>query len=91
MAADAGDEAAELRRVVHVERARPRQVDVDHIDDPARPRGHHYHPVGEIHRLGDAVGDQQDGLAAVGPDSLQFLVHGLARHGIERAERLVHQ
>ena len=35
--------------------------------------------------------DQQDGLAGLVVDALQFEIHALARHGVERAERLVHQ
>ena len=91
MAADAGDEPAEFRRVLHVERARPRQIDSDHVDDAARSRRHHHHAVGQIDRLGNAVGHQQNGLAALAPDALQLFVHALARHRVERAERLVHQ
>ena len=74
-----------------VERARARQVDPQVVHDPARARRHHEHPVGEEHRLGDRVGDEQHGLLPLHPDALQLDVHVLARHGVERAERLVHQ
>ncbi len=37
------------------------------------------------------MGDENDSLAALRPDPLQVEVHLLARHRIERAERLVHQ
>ena len=71
--------------------ARPRQVDVDDLADAPGPRRHHEDPVGEEHRLGDAVGDEDDGLACSRPDAQQLEVHRLARHRVERAEGLVHQ
>ena len=37
------------------------------------------------------MGDEQDGLALGHPEALQFDVHVLARHGVERTERFVHQ
>ena len=91
VAADAADVLAELRRVHHVERARPRQVDRRSSSDAARARRHHQHAVGEEHRLGDRMGDEDHGLAPLEPDALQLEVHLLARHRVERAERLVHQ
>ena len=37
------------------------------------------------------MGDEQNGLALGHPEALQFDVHVLARHGVERTERLVHE
>ena len=37
------------------------------------------------------MSDQQDGLTGLALDALQLHVHTLARHGVERAERLIHQ
>ena len=37
------------------------------------------------------MGDEQDGLAALLPDTQQFQVHALAGQRVERSERLVHQ
>jgi len=37
------------------------------------------------------MGDQHNRLASLVVDALQFQVHALARHGIERAEGLVHE
>ena len=45
----------------------------------------------EEHRLGDAVGDEQDRLARLLPDAQQLEVHLLPRQRVEGAERLVHQ
>ena len=81
----------ELRRAHHLRGARPGQVDVDLRHDAARPRAHHGHGVGEEHRLGDRVGDQQRGRGPLGPDPLQLEVEPLAGHLVERAERLVEQ
>jgi hypothetical protein len=70
---------------------RARQIDRDDVADPAGARRHHDHPVGEEHRLGDAVRDEQHRLAALVPDPQELEVHRLARHRVERAERFVHQ
>src|SRR5579871_3066799 len=58
----------ELGRLHEIDRARPRQRHVDHREYPARRSAHHHHAVGEKHRLGDAVRDEDDGLAAFLPD-----------------------
>ena len=62
--ADLVRDRAEARRRDDFERARTRNIDVDDLQDPARARRHHHNAVGEEHRFGDRVGDQQDGLAA---------------------------
>ena len=64
---------------------------VDDICHHSRSRRHHDHPIGQEHRLGNAVGDEQGGLAPLAPDPKQFEVHVLPRHEIERTERLIHQ
>ena len=48
----------------HLVGARPRQRDLDVVDDAAGPRRHHQHLVGEVDRLGQAVRDEHDRLAA---------------------------
>ena len=53
--------------------ARPRQIDVDDLHDPPRPRRHHHHAVGEEHRLVDAVGDEQHGLPRAQPQRLSSM------------------
>ena len=85
------DDALELGRGLHVERARPLERHVDDRVDPPRPRRQQHDPVGQEHRLADRMGDEQDGLARLHPDALQLQIHLVARHGVERAERLVHQ
>ena len=59
--------------------------------DAAGPGRHDDHAVGEEDRLGNRVGDEHDGLPRLPPDAQQLEVHELARHGVERAEGLVHQ
>ena len=71
--------------------ARPRQVHAQHAGDASGPRRHHHHPVGEEDRLRDGVGDEEDRLAPLLPDAQQLEAHLLARHRVERPERLVHQ
>ena len=62
-AARCGRAAAEHVGRHHLVGARPRQRDLDAVDDAAGPRRHHQHLVGEIDRLGQAVGDEHHGLA----------------------------
>ena len=72
-------------------RSPSRPATVDDVDDAAGPRRHHHHPVGEEDRLGDRVGDEHDGGAGLAADPDQLVLHPLAGHLVERAERLVHQ
>ena len=58
----------ELRTAAHVERARPRQVDRDRLDDAAGRGAHDADAVGEIDRFVDVVGDEDDRLAVALPD-----------------------
>src|SRR5882724_4662141 len=53
----------EFRAFTDRQRARPREVDVDDLDDPPGPGRHDAHAVGEQDRFGDAVGHEDDGLA----------------------------
>src|SRR5262245_23926199 len=76
---------------LHLERARMRQLDAEIVGHARRAGGEHDHAGAEKHRLGDAVGDEDDGLLRLLPDAQQLKVHLLARERVERAERLVHQ
>src|SRR5688572_12899928 len=84
-------ELVALRRLLDLERARARQVDADVLADAPGAGAQHHHAVAEEHRLLDVVGDEHDGLARALPDARHFLLHGLARLRVERAEGLVHQ
>ena len=67
------------------------QLDRDLRDDPAGTGGHHDHPVGEEHRLGDGVGDEDHRRVGLAGDPDQLVLHPLPGHLVQRAERLVHQ
>src|SRR6266550_2257317 len=71
--------------------ARARQRDLDHALEPARPVGHHQDAVGELHRLGDVVGDEQRGLLELLLDRQDLVAEQKPRLLVERRERLVHQ
>ena len=86
-----GHELEEARLLARLDRSRVRQVDVDGAGDPAGPRAHDDHARGQEDRLRDRVGDEDDGRAELLPDREQLEVQPLARHLVERAERLVHQ
>ena len=88
---DLHDARDEIRLRLDLDRARARDIDVVDRGDAARPRRHHDDAVGQEDRLRDRVGDEGDGLAGLHPDFLDQHVHLVAREGVERAERLVHQ
>src|SRR4051812_17219303 len=54
-------ERDEIRTGHHRARARSRQADGDAVDHAAGPRGHHVDLVGEVDRLLDVMGDEDDG------------------------------
>ena len=63
----------------------------DRLDEAPRPRRHDVDDVGQDHRLGDRVGDQEGGRVALQADPLQLHVHEVAAEFVEGAERLVEQ
>jgi hypothetical protein len=69
----------------------PLDVDVDGGGHPTRPAGEHDDAVGQAGRLAHVVGDEEDGEAAVAPQRLELVVQQVAGHGVEGAERLVHE
>ncbi len=70
---------------------RPRQVDLHDVADPAGPAFHGNHPVAEIDRLLQIMGDENHGGAALRRQPRHLVLQVLPGHGVERAERLVHQ
>jgi len=68
--------------------AGPRQVE-GHGGDRAA-EGHHDDAVGQVHRLLDAVRDEEDGLAVGGPDGEEFVLEVVPRGLVHGGERLVH-
>src|ERR1700730_15672648 len=81
----------ELRLALEMQGARARDVDVEDGLDAPGPRAHHDDAVGEEDGLVDLVGNEEHRLAGLVPDLEQLLLHELARLGIERGERLVHE
>lgn len=68
-----------------------RQMDVHHPLQSPRPIRHHQHAVGELHRFGQIVGDEQRRLL----ECLLDLQHSVAKQEprllVQRCEGLVHQ
>ena len=54
-------------------------------------RRHDEDTIGEKHRFLNAVGHEQHGFLALFPDAQELQIELVARHRVERAERLVHQ
>jgi hypothetical protein len=50
-----------------------------------------HHPVAEIDRLFEVVGDEEHRGPCGGDDGEHLVLQRLARHGVERSERLVHE
>ena len=71
--------------------ARPRQVDLDLLEQPARPRPHHQHAIRQHHGLVDVVRDQDQRRPRVVPEVEQMVLQVAPREGVERGERLVEQ
>ena len=71
-------------------RGRADSTSRDRADAP-RPRGQQHDAVGQEHGLGDRVRDQHDRRVGGAGDALELHVHLVARHRVERPERLVHQ
>ncbi len=78
----------ELRRV---DVARTRQIHAEFLLHPTRIRREQHHAVSEAGGLAHVVGHEHDRLLALLPDTLDVAVELLAREGVERGERLVHQ
>src|SRR5437879_1050275 len=79
-----------LRDLDAVEIARPRQVDVEHLADPARRGRHENYSIGETGGFTDVMRDENDRFAPLLPNPLDVAVKLLPRHRIERGERFVH-
>ena len=79
-------------RIVEVgDGSRPGDVDRDVGDDAPGSWGQDDDPIGDQDRLGDAVGDHDDGRCRALPESQQLEVEAFAAERIERAERFIEQ
>ena len=83
--------AADVVEVRRDDVTRPRQRDFHLAVDPAGARRHYHHLVGEEDRLLDRMRYKQHGQARALLDFEQFVLKPFPAHGVERAERLVHQ
>ena len=77
--------------------ARSGPGDRDDLCDRGRPRGRRAQggqqddTIGEVERLLDVVGDQQDGRRLGGMDIQQQILHTQTRERVESRERLIEQ
>src|SRR5882672_4091487 len=71
--------------------AGPGHVDGHAVQHPARPRGEHDHPVGQVDGLVDVMGDEDHGAPGALPDIEQERLHLVAGLDVEGGEGLVHQ
>src|SRR5260221_3772698 len=77
-----------LHRLLDLQAARPRHLDLHLFPDAPRTRAQHDHPIAEIDRFLDIVRHEDNGLPGALPKPRDLLLHSLARLRIERAERL---
>src|SRR5262245_60595178 len=87
---DGRDHAGEGGDVRRLKATRTVDVNDELGRHATRPTGEDQDPVGQAGRLPDVVGDEQDGGPGLLPDPLELVVHDVARHGVQRTERLVH-
>src|SRR5438093_10372704 len=83
--------ARELRRLLHLEAARARQVDRDVRNDPTRPRRHDDDAIRKEDGLVDLVRDEEHRLARRGPDAQELGLHEIPSLSVELCERDVQE
>jgi hypothetical protein len=84
-----GEEARVLARLKLVPRTR--DAHLDHLGDAPRARGQRDHPVPEVDRLLQVVGDEHRSGLLLGGDARHFVLELLAGERVQRPERLVHE
>src|SRR6185437_3574562 len=89
--ADVMDILSEILGLTDAQRAGTWNVDRHDLGDAAGVARHHHDAIGQVDGLVDAVGDEHHGLAGLVPKSFQLGVEIVTSHGVERAERFVHQ
>src|SRR5215216_504145 len=89
---DVRPQARELRQLLRVHLvARVRQVDAQHLAPLGRRGRQHDDAVGQVDRLVDVVGDEQDRHAVLLAHPQHEVLEVAARLRVDRGERLVHQ
>ena len=83
--------ADEIRLFADLEMPSAAKLDRHDLLDLAGPRRHHDHAVRQEHRFADRMGDENDRLAFLARQQVEVEADLIARDGVERAERLVHQ
>src|ERR1700761_779183 len=93
LAEPVGDDAGQFGDRGGVDPPRTLHRDGVFRDDPARPAGQQDDTVAKTNRLADVVRDEQHGEPPADPlaNPVELVVEQVAGHGVERAERLVHQ
>src|SRR5436305_13486933 len=89
---DANHLSAELCTSSHFKGPWPLKDTTRNLVYPARASGHDKHAIRQEHSLRDGVGHKQDGLVfpCCPPNSQQFEIHFIARHGIKSPKGLIH-
>ena len=88
---DVGAKLIELRRFLLLDSSRPGQGDHDVVYDACGSLAHHHDAIRQKNRFRDTVRDEDHRFAIPLPDAQQLEIHLVAGHGIQSAERLIHE
>ena len=72
-------------------RSRTRKINLDGFNEAPRARRHHVDDIGQDHRFGNRMGDEECGRVALEADALKLHVHEVAADLVECAEGFVEQ
>src|SRR5690606_17399956 len=85
------DPVDELMGSLHAEVPGSLHVDVDDSPHPTRFGSEYHHPIRQVDRLVELMGDEDHRLALDVPDPQELCLHDLPGLGVHRRERLVHE
>jgi hypothetical protein len=86
-----GDDTSECGDFVIFDSSRTSEGNLKRFRDRPRTACEHLNPIGKTDGFAHVVGDEDARKPSVDPESFEFVVKQIARHRIERTERLVHQ